>query len=60
VAQQNLTSAIEECNKYDLTAAPCFRFANHNDWFRWFAMCSVPPLCNPSFSFECVGLVAKK
>ncbi len=28
-AQQKLTSAIEECNKYDMTAAaPCFWFAN--------------------------------
>jgi hypothetical protein len=23
--------AREECNKYDLTASPCFWLANHND-----------------------------
>ncbi len=31
-AQQSLTPAKEECNKYDLTAIPCFQLANHNDW----------------------------
>ncbi len=42
----NITSyqcahARKECNKYDLTAHPCFLLANHNDdWSRWFAISS--------------------
>jgi hypothetical protein len=31
---------------------------HHNDWSRWFASSSPPPLCCPSFSF--MGGVAKK
>jgi hypothetical protein len=30
----------EEYNKYDMTRAPCFWLANHNDWSRWFAVSS--------------------
>ncbi len=30
----------EECNKYDLPAAPWFWLANHNDWSKWFATSS--------------------
>ncbi len=43
--------ARAECNKYDLTAAPCFWLANHNDWSMWFAISSLPPICSPSFLF---------
>jgi hypothetical protein len=32
-----LCTCIKECNKYDLTAAQCFRLAHHIDWYRWFA-----------------------
>ncbi len=35
-------------NKYDSTAAPYFLQANHNDWCRWFAISSLPPICSPS------------
>jgi len=38
MAQQSCAPAREECNKYDLTAPPCFRLAKHNDWSRWFAI----------------------
>jgi hypothetical protein len=34
----------EECNKYDLTAAPCFLLADHNDSSRWFAISSTSDL----------------
>ncbi len=34
--------AGEECNKYDLIAAPCFWLVNHNDSSRWFAVSSLP------------------
>jgi hypothetical protein len=29
--KQSITHAREECNKYDLTAAPCFLLGNHYD-----------------------------
>jgi hypothetical protein len=38
--QQSCASAREECNKYDLTDAPCFWLAKHNDWSKWFAISS--------------------
>jgi hypothetical protein len=39
--QQSCAPAREECNKYDLIAAPCFWLANPNDhWSRWFAISS--------------------
>jgi hypothetical protein len=34
LAQQNLIPATEECNKCDLTVAPCLRLANHYNWSR--------------------------
>ncbi len=43
----------KECRKYDVTAA-----AHHNDWSRWFAISSPPPICCPSFNF--MDGVAKK
>jgi hypothetical protein len=45
--------AGEECNKYDLTATPCFRLADHDDWSKWFAITSPPPVCSVSFSYMC-------
>jgi hypothetical protein len=39
-AQQKCAPATEECNRYDLTADPCSRLANHTDWSRWFAISS--------------------
>jgi hypothetical protein len=47
----------EECNKYDLTAGPCFWLANHNDCSRWFAISSSHVFAVPPFSF--MGGVAK-
>jgi hypothetical protein len=38
-------------NKYDLTATPCFGLANDNDWFRWFGIITLPPICSHGFSF---------
>jgi hypothetical protein len=35
----------------DLTAAQCLWLALCNDWSRWFATSSPPPICGPSFSF---------
>ncbi len=52
-AQQSSSPAREACNKYDLTAVPCFWFAHHNDWSSWFAISSLPPICSSNFS--CVG-----
>jgi hypothetical protein len=37
-----LCTCRKECNKYDLTASQCFSLAHHNDWSKWFAICSVP------------------
>ncbi len=34
---QSLTLAKKESNKYDLTIAPWFLLAIHNDWSKWFA-----------------------
>jgi hypothetical protein len=48
----------KECNKYDLTAAPCFWLTHHDDSSTWFAISSPPPICCPSFSF--IGGVAKE
>jgi len=48
----------KECNKYDLTGAHGFWLAHHNDWSRWFATSSPPPISCPSLSFMCG--VAKK
>ncbi len=53
-----LCTCRKECNKYDLTAAQCFRLAHHNDWCRWFAISSPPPIWCSSFSF--MGGVAKE
>jgi len=39
-AQQKCVPATKECNRYDLTADPCFRLANQNDWSIWFAISS--------------------
>jgi len=36
----------------------CFWSAHHNDWSRWLAISSAPPICFPSFSF--IGGVAKE
>ncbi len=34
MAQQTITTAKEECNKYDLTVDPYFQLANRKDWCR--------------------------
>ncbi len=58
-AKTTLCTSTKECNKYDLTAAHCFlRLAHHNDWSRWFAIRSPPPICCRSISF--MGGVGKK
>ncbi len=44
-SKQTCAPAREECNKYDLTAAPCFRFVDHDDWSRWFVSSSTSPPC---------------
>jgi hypothetical protein len=46
-ALQSLTFVKEECNKYDLIDTPCFLLINHNDWSKWFAISSLPPICSP-------------
>ncbi len=43
--EQSCARAGEECNKYDLTATPCFWLADHDDWSKWFAISSPPHLC---------------
>jgi hypothetical protein len=53
-----LCTCRKECNKYDLTATQCFWLAHHNDWLRWFAISSPPPICCLSFGF--MGGVAKE
>jgi hypothetical protein len=54
-----LYTYTKECNKYDLTAAAQrLSLAHHNDWSRWFAISSPPPIRCPSFNF--IGGVAKK
>jgi hypothetical protein len=53
-----LCTCRKQSDEYDLTAAQCFWFAHHNDWSRWFAIGSLPPICYLSFSF--MGGVAKK
>ncbi len=53
-----MSACRKECNKYDLAAAQCFRFAHHNNWSRWFAISSLPPIRCPSFSF--IAGVAKE
>jgi len=37
-------AAKEECNKYDLTADPCFWKLTRNDGPRCFAISSLPPI----------------
>jgi hypothetical protein len=54
-----LCTCRKECNKYDLTASQCFWLGHHNDWSRWFALSSPPPICCPS-SFSFIGGVAKE
>jgi hypothetical protein len=36
----------------------CFWLTNQNDWSKWFAISSLPPICSPSFSL--MGEVWKK
>jgi hypothetical protein len=43
-------AARKECNKYDLTTTQGFWLTHHNDWSRWFAISTPPPVCCPSFS----------
>jgi hypothetical protein len=50
-AQYSLTPSREECSKYDLTGAPCFCFANHNDWSKQVSISSLSSICSLSFSF---------
>jgi hypothetical protein len=57
-AQERSSPAREACNKYDLTAVPCFWLAHHNNWSSWFAISSLPPIC--TLNFSCVGGVVKK
>jgi hypothetical protein len=57
---QTLTPAREECNKYDLTAAPSFWLANHDDWSRWFAISSLLPVFAVPVLLLWVGLGKKK
>jgi hypothetical protein len=49
----------KECNKYDITTLQCFLLPHHNDWSRWFAISSPPPIGCPSFNFQ-VGLQTSK
>jgi len=53
-----LCTCRKEYNKYDLTATQCFWLAHHNDWLRWFAISTPPPIWCPSFGF--MGGVAKE
>ncbi len=48
-AKQNICQ--KDCHKYDLTADPCFGLATHNDWSKWVAITSVPPISSLSLSF---------
>jgi hypothetical protein len=58
-AKATVCTCRKECNKYDLTDAQClWLLAHHNDWSRWFAISSPPPICYPSFSF--MGGTAKE
>jgi len=41
----------KESNKYDLTTVQCFLLTHHNDWSRWFAISTPPPIGCPSFNF---------
>ncbi len=41
----------KECIKYDLTAPYSFSLAHRNDWFRWFAISSPPPILLSQFQF---------
>ncbi len=54
----NCCAPAEKSYKYDLTAAQGFWLDHHNNWSRWFAIGSSPPICCPSFSF--MGGVEKK
>jgi hypothetical protein len=51
VLVEMLSHLQEECNKYDLTAGPCFWLANHNDCSKCFAISSLTPICSPIFNF---------
>jgi hypothetical protein len=48
------TTAQKECNKYDLIAPHCFfsDWPYHNDWSRWFAISSPPPILLLEFQFH--------
>jgi hypothetical protein len=50
----------EECNKYNLTAAPYFLLVSHNDWSRWFAISSSSQLFAVPVSVLRVGLPKSK
>jgi hypothetical protein len=39
-----LCTCRKECNKYEPIAAHCFWLVHHNDWSRWFAISSPPPI----------------
>ncbi len=46
-----MSICTKERNKYDLTSCKCFRLAHSNDWSRWFAISSSPPICSSTLSF---------
>ncbi len=46
-----LCPSRKECNKYDLTATPCFWLVYHNDWSRWFVSSSPPTHLLSPFQF---------
>jgi hypothetical protein len=53
-----LYTCRKEWNKYDLIDVKYFLLAHHNDWSKWFAINSPPPICY--FSFNFMGGVAKE
>jgi hypothetical protein len=40
-----LCTCRTECSKCDLTSSQCFWLVYHNDWSKWFAISSSPPIC---------------
>ncbi len=53
-----LCTCKKESDKHDLIVIQCFWLAHHNDWSKWFAITSPPPISCPSFCF--MGGVKKR
>jgi hypothetical protein len=47
-------------NTYDITAAQYFWLVDHNDWCRWFAISSSPPILPSWFQFQFHGWSCKR